>query len=75
MKRKFIDEFTINEEKLEHEDIKDYNAFPDKELLEKLRNEIIQNLIDNNNIKVNVSGFCNFQVLIWYVCTNGLHSH
>ena len=48
MKRKFIDEFTINEEKLEHEDIKDYNAFPDKELLEKLRNEIIQNLIDNN---------------------------
>lgn len=30
---------------------------------------------NTGDIKVNVSGFCNFQVLIWYVCTNGLHSH
>lgn len=30
---------------------------------------------NTGDIKVNVSGFCNFQVLIWYVYTNGLHSH
>ena len=30
---------------------------------------------NTGDIKVNVSGFCNFQVLIWYVCTNGLHNH
>ena len=47
MKRKFIDEFAINEEKTLHEDIKDYNAFPDKDLLEKLRNEITFALKNN----------------------------
>ena len=48
MKRKFIDEFDANDEEIVHEEVNDYNAFPDKELLEKLRNEIIQNLIDND---------------------------
>ncbi len=47
-KRKFTDEFNTKEETLIHEETSDYNAFPNKELLEKLRSEIIQNLIDNN---------------------------
>ena len=47
-KRKFTDEFNAEEEKIIREDINDYNAFPNKELLEQLRSEIIQNLIDNN---------------------------
>ncbi len=47
-KRKFVDEFDIKPEEVIHEETNDYDAFPNKELLEKLRNEIIQNLIDNN---------------------------
>ena len=47
-KRRFIDEFDLKEDKIIREDISDYDAFPNKELLEKLRSEIIQNLIDNN---------------------------
>lgn len=30
---------------------------------------------NTGEIKVHVPGFCNFQVLIWYVCTNCLHIH
>lgn len=48
MARKFVDEFTYPEEKEQIEASNDYDAFPDKVLLEKLRNEIIQSLIDNN---------------------------
>ena len=47
-KRKFTDEFGTNEDKIIPENINDYDAFPNKELLEQLRNEIIQNLIDND---------------------------
>lgn len=47
-KRKFTSEFNAEEEEIIHEEVSDYDAFPNKELLEKLRNEIIQNLIDNN---------------------------
>ena len=45
--RSLIDEFNV---KLKKEDIKvmDYNAFPNKVLLDNLRNKIIQNLIDDN---------------------------
>ncbi len=48
-KRKFVEEFEadIDQNNVIHE-INDYNAFPNKELLEKLRNEIIQSLIDND---------------------------
>lgn len=47
-KRKFVDEFDVKPEEIIHEEVNDYDAFPNKELLEELRNEIIQNLIDNN---------------------------
>lgn len=49
MKNKsFINEFNleINNNK-EYENVSDYDAFTNKELLEQLRNKIIQNLIDN----------------------------
>ena len=48
MAKKFIDEFDVNLETKITETHDDYDAFPNKELLEKLRNEIIQSLIDNN---------------------------
>ncbi|MBQ9011024.1 MAG: CpaF family protein [Bacilli bacterium] len=46
--RKFVDEFEAKIEPVIKEEINDYDAFPDKVLLDKLRNQIIQNLIDNN---------------------------
>ncbi|MBR3362355.1 MAG: CpaF family protein [Bacilli bacterium] len=48
LKRKFLDEFSIKEENIIREDINDYDTFQNKNLLEELRNKIIQNLIDNN---------------------------
>lgn len=47
-KRKFVDEFEIKMEKELPSAVSDYEAFPNKVLLEELRNKIIQNLIDNN---------------------------
>ena len=47
-KRSFIDEFDIKEENIIKEDISDYDTFQNKNLLEELRNKIIQNLIDND---------------------------
>ena len=48
MGKTFIDEFEVKEEKFEFNDVPDYEAFSNKELLDELRNKIIQNLIDNN---------------------------
>lgn len=49
MSRKFTDEFDVDiDDHIVAEETNDYDAFPDKVLLEKLRNEIIQSLIDNN---------------------------
>lgn len=45
--KKFIDEFGIKVEQ-EIEELTDYETFPNKELLDELRNKIIQNLIDND---------------------------
>ena len=48
MKNKtFIDEFNLEVNNKTYESINDYDAFNNKELLEELRNKIIQNLIDN----------------------------
>lgn len=47
-KKKFIDEFEITPDNTEIDLVDDYDAFPDKILLDKLRNQIIQNLIDNH---------------------------
>lgn len=40
--------FNVKPKHLDLKDVKDYDIFPDKSLLEKLRNKIIQNLIDEN---------------------------
>lgn len=52
-KRKFTEEFAIEKEEKIPEIINDYDAFPDKVLLEKLRNEIIQSLIDGDALNHN----------------------
>lgn len=46
--KKFTDEFGIQIEQSNIDFVADYDAFPNKNLLEELRNKIIQNLIDNN---------------------------
>ncbi len=48
MSKTFVDEFDVKEESINLKDIPDYEAFSNKELLDELRNKIIQNLIDNN---------------------------
>ncbi len=46
-KKKFTEEFGIDLEQ-EPEELTDYETFPNKVLLDELRNKIIQNLIDND---------------------------
>lgn len=49
--KNFLDEFDIEKEDISKEIYQsDYDAFANKELLDELRNKIIQNLIDNNVI-------------------------
>jgi len=63
MKKKFTEEFEIKIEPYVPELIDDYDAFPDKVLLEKLRNEIIQSLIDNDvEHKETVADFIKTQI-------------
>ena len=45
--KKFVEEFGFKVEQ-EVEELTDYETFPNKELLDDLRNKIIQNLIDND---------------------------
>ena len=48
MKNKtFMDEFNVSILNNEFKNISDYKTFKNKELLDNLRNKIIQNLIDN----------------------------
>src|SRR5574344_176216 len=53
--KKFTEEFNVELDKPTFQNITDYDSFPNKELLEELRNKIIQNLIDNdvNNFSIN----------------------
>ena len=46
-KKKFTEEFGLKIEQ-EVEELSDYETFPNKVLLDELRNKIIQNLIDND---------------------------
>lgn len=63
MKKKFTEEFEVKIEPYVPELIDDYDAFPDKVLLEKLRNEIIQSLIDNDAThKETVADFIKTQI-------------
>ena len=41
MAKKFVDEFAVDLETKVTEEVADYDAFPNKVLLEKLRNEIM----------------------------------
>ncbi len=47
-KRRFVEEFDIQIEQPNLENVSDYETFTNKTLLDELRNKIIQNLIDNN---------------------------
>ena len=55
--KKFIDEFEVKVEKPSVQIVSDYEAFPNKVLLEELRNKIIQNLIDNHIRKNTMNEF------------------
>lgn len=46
--KKFVDEFGISVDNNNFHEIADYDAFSNKQLLDELRNKIIQNLVDNN---------------------------
>ena len=48
MARKLTEEFEVKLDTNTISDVKDYEAFANKELLDELRSKIIQNLIDNN---------------------------
>lgn len=47
-KQSLIEAFEVQPKKIEVKDVKDYDIFPNKELLDNLRSKIIQDLIDNN---------------------------
>lgn len=51
--RKFTAEFAALNKPIEIIETSDYNEFKNKELLDKLRNNIIQHLIDNKNLNTN----------------------
>ena len=53
MKKNFMDEFNVQARKPEFIIKSDFESFPNKELLEELRNKIIQNLVDNNIMDYN----------------------
>ncbi|MBR2588424.1 MAG: CpaF family protein [Bacilli bacterium] len=63
MKKNLATEFkTIFEEMSDNQET-DYNEFKNKELLDKLRNKIIQNLIDNNILnQIDVNDFIRNQI-------------
>ena len=48
--KKFTEEFDALKSPMMENTVSDYNEFKNKKLLDKLRNKIIQNLIDNKNI-------------------------
>ena len=47
--KRFIDEFAKSDEPKLLKEVDDYDEFPNKVLLDELRNKIIQNIIDNKN--------------------------
>ena len=63
MGKSFVDEFEVKEEKFNFNDVPDYEAFENKELLDELRNKIIQNLIDNNtNNEIGINSYITKQI-------------
>lgn len=49
MGKSFVEEFEVVDNSKSLNDVPDYEAFANKELLDELRNKIIQNLIDNRS--------------------------
>ena len=49
MAKSFVEEFEVDNSEENYNDLPDYDIFKNKELLDNLRNKIIQNLIDNNS--------------------------
>lgn len=63
MAKSFIDEFEVIETKNYYNNLTDYDTFKNKDLLDELRNKIIQNLIDNNiNNNIELSSYVNEQI-------------
>lgn len=63
MSKSFIEEFDVKDNNITLQDIPDYEAFSNKELLDELRNKIIQNLIDNNtNNNIGLSSYVRNQI-------------
>ena len=63
MARKLTEEFEIKLDTSEISDVKDYEAFSNKVLLDELRSKIIQNLIDHNvHAEENMNEFVKKQI-------------
>ena len=55
MAKQFMEEFNVEAKKPEFLDVNDFESFPNKELLDELRNRIIQSLVDNDIMNYNTS--------------------
>ena len=63
MGKTFAEEFNVKNDSISLHDVPDYEAFANKELLDKLRNKIIQNLIDNNtNNQIELDSYVKKQI-------------
>ena len=62
-----IEEFDIDLNVTREDDINDYDFFKDKNLLDKIRKEIIQNVIDNNIPGTEIFSFENFLLLLKFL--------
>ena len=62
MEKSFVDEFEVKETPINYNDVPDYETFANKELLDELRNKIIQNLIDNSNSNQIETGYVKSQI-------------
>ena len=62
MKKKLLNEFGLKTEEIPESMVSDYETFQNKELLDELRNKIIQNLIDNNLTGDTTSEFVRNQI-------------
>lgn len=55
--KKFVDEFDIRVDKEQTKYVPDYQAFPNKVLLDELRTKIIENIIDNSDHQLTLNDF------------------
>ena len=55
MAKDFMEEFNVEAKKPDFLNVSDFESFPNKDLLEELRNKIIQNLVDNDITNYNIN--------------------